>query len=159
MAYITVELLGEFAKKFADKCITIFAKKTDIPTSLPASGGNAETVNNHTVNEDVPEGAKFTDTVYTHPASSGSRHIPSGGSEGQILRWSADGTAAWGEDSNSTYGDMTGASDSKGGSAGLAPAPEAGQQNCFLRGDGTWAEIQDATIADIDAIIAETFAE
>lgn len=40
---------------------------------------------------------------YTHPASSGNKHIPSGGSSGQILRWSADGTAAWGADNNTTY--------------------------------------------------------
>ena len=40
-----------------------YAKKTDIPTSLPANGGNADTVNNHTVNSDVPENAVFTDTV------------------------------------------------------------------------------------------------
>ena len=39
------------------------------PTSLPANGGNASTVNNHTVNSDVPANAKFTDTVYTHPNS------------------------------------------------------------------------------------------
>ena len=43
-------------------------------------------------------------TVYTHPTSSGNKHIPSGGSSGQILRWSADGTAAWGNDNNTTYG-------------------------------------------------------
>ena len=40
-----------------------------IPTSLPANGGNSTTVNNHTVNSDVPANAKFTDTVYTHPNS------------------------------------------------------------------------------------------
>lgn len=34
------------------------------PKSLPADGGNATTVNNHTVNSDVPAGAKFTDTTY-----------------------------------------------------------------------------------------------
>ena len=43
-------------------------------------------------------------TVYTHPTSSGNKHIPSGGSSGQILRWSADGTAVWGADNNTTYG-------------------------------------------------------
>lgn len=41
-----------------------------------------------------------TDTVYTHPTTSGNKHIPSGGSSGQILRWSADGTAVWGADNN-----------------------------------------------------------
>lgn len=39
------------------------------PTALPASGGNADTVNNHTVNADVPEDAVFTDTIYEHPTS------------------------------------------------------------------------------------------
>ena len=46
-------------------------------------------------------------TVYTHPTSSGNKHIPSGGSSGQILRWSADGTAAWGNDNNTTYSAAT----------------------------------------------------
>lgn len=39
------------------------------PTSLPANGGNADTVNGHTVESNVPANAKFTDTVYTHPAT------------------------------------------------------------------------------------------
>lgn len=34
------------------------------PISLPANGGNADTVNGHSVETDVPSGAKFTDTVY-----------------------------------------------------------------------------------------------
>ena len=37
---------------------------TDFPTSMPANGGNADTVNSHTVKSDVPENAVFTDTVY-----------------------------------------------------------------------------------------------
>ena len=37
---------------------------TDFPTSLTANGGNADTVNNHTVETDVPTDAKFTDTIY-----------------------------------------------------------------------------------------------
>lgn len=41
--------------------------------------------------------------AYTHPDTSGNKHIPSGGSSGQILRWSADGTAVWGSDNNTTY--------------------------------------------------------
>ena len=36
---------------------------TDIPTSLPANGGNADMVNGHSVNADVPENAVFTDTI------------------------------------------------------------------------------------------------
>lgn len=42
------------------------------PTSLPANGGNAATVNGHTIDVDVPANAKFTDTVYSLPAASSS---------------------------------------------------------------------------------------
>lgn len=37
---------------------------TDFPTSMPANGGNSSTVNDHTVNSNVPANAKFTDTTY-----------------------------------------------------------------------------------------------
>lgn len=40
---------------------------------------------------------------YVHPSTAGNKHIPSGGSSGQILRWSEDGTAVWGADNNTTY--------------------------------------------------------
>ena len=79
-----------------------------------------------------------TNTVYTHPTSSGNKHIPAGGSSGQILRWSADGTAVWGADNNTTYSNMRGASTSAAGAAGLVPAPAAGAATRYLRSDGTW---------------------
>lgn len=47
--------------------LSSYAKTEDIPTELPANGGNADTVNNHTVNTDVPSDAVFTDTVYALP--------------------------------------------------------------------------------------------
>lgn len=37
-------------------------------------------------------------------------------------------------------GEMTGASSTADGTAGLVPTPKAGQQGLFLRGDGQWAE-------------------
>ena len=73
--------------------------KAKFPSSLPADGGNADTVNNHTVNTDVPSSAKFTDT---------------------------------------TYSNMQAATATASGKAGLVPAPAAGKQTSFLRGDGTW---------------------
>lgn len=75
---------------------------------------------------------------YTHPTTSGNKHIPSGGSAGQILRWSSDGTAVWGADNNTTYSAFKGATASAAGGAGLVPAPATGTQAKFLRGDGTW---------------------
>lgn len=75
---------------------------------------------------------------YTHPTTSGSKHIPTGGTSGQFLRWSADGTAEWGADNNTTYSNMKGATSSAAGTSGLVPAPEAGKQEKFLCGNGTW---------------------
>lgn len=43
-------------------------------------------------------------TVYTHPTTAGNKHIPAGGISGQILRWSADGTATWGEETTGSGG-------------------------------------------------------
>lgn len=40
---------------------------------------------------------------YTHPTTAGNRHIPAGGSSGQILTWSAAGTAQWGDPSGASY--------------------------------------------------------
>lgn len=40
---------------------------------------------------------------------------------------------------NTTYSNMTAATSSAAGKAGLVPAPAAGKQASFLRGDGTWA--------------------
>ena len=79
-----------------------------------------------------------TNTVYTHPTAPGSRHIPAGGASGQILRWSADGTAVWGADSNTTYGPMAGATGSAAGKAGLVPAPAAGGATRYLNAAGEW---------------------
>ena len=107
--------------------------KTAVSADYAAAAGNASTVNNHSVNKDVPSNAVFTDTTYsdattsasglmsasdksklngiannannyTHPTSSGNKHIPSGGSSGKILRWSADGTATWGDETASQAG-------------------------------------------------------
>ena len=48
--------------------------------------------------------------------------------------------AANGTRSVGTLGDMTGATAKADGAAGLVPAPEAGENEMFLRGDGTWAD-------------------
>ncbi len=118
MGLINTDHLQRFADGFEDKIKEIFAKKLDIPKSLPASGGDAATVNGHTIAVDVPSGAQFTDTTYTV---------------------------------------MKAASASAAGAQGLVPAPGQGKQNSFLRGDGQWAGVEEATDADIDAIIAGTF--
>lgn len=74
---------------------------------------------------------------YTHPTTSGNKHIPSGGASGQFLKWSADGTAVWAADNNTTYPNFV--KSGSGAKAGLVPAPSttAGTTK-YLREDGTW---------------------
>lgn len=42
------------------------------------------------------------------------------------------------QDTNTTYGNMSGATTSAAGTAGLVPAPAQGESNRYLRSDGTW---------------------
>ena len=80
--------------------------------TIPSVGNGTVTVKQNgtskgtfTMNQSGNTTIELTDnnTVYTHPTTSGNKHIPSGGSSGQILRWSSDGTAVWGNDNNTTY--------------------------------------------------------
>jgi len=41
--------------------------------------------------------------TYTHPTTAGNKHIPTGGSSGQFLKYSSSGTAVWASDNNTTY--------------------------------------------------------
>ena len=41
---------------------------------------------------------------YIHPNTSGNKHVPSGGSSGQVLKWKSDGTAQW--DNLSSSGEL-----------------------------------------------------
>jgi hypothetical protein len=102
---------------------------------------------------------------YTHPTTSGNKHIPSGGSSGQILRWSADGTAAWGSDNNTTYSAATTSAAGLMSAADKANlddivnvlADNAGAHNSIFRGkslgssvtDAQWAAIKAGTFVDL----------
>lgn len=80
-------------------------------------------------------------TTYTHPTTSGNKHIPSGGSSGQILRWSADGTAVWGADNDTVYTHPT--------TSGNKHIPSGGSSGQFLKwsadGTATWASDNNTT--------------
>lgn len=93
---------------------------------------------------------------YSHPTTSGNKHIPSGGASGQILRWSADGTAVWGEDNNTTYSAFKGATSSSAGGTGLVPAPASGETAKYLKSDGTWATPTNTTYSAMTGATADT---
>lgn len=71
----TMSALWSYIKSKADSVYAkvshthIKSQITDFPSSLPANGGNSSTVNGHTVNSNVPSGAKFTDTTYSSKAA------------------------------------------------------------------------------------------
>ena len=47
--------------------------------------------------------------------------------------------------SSPNYDDFTGATSIAGGLSGLVPAPQAGDEEKFLRGDGTWATVSSSS--------------
>lgn len=81
------------------------------PTSMPADGGDADTVGGHTVEADVPENAVFTDTKpvvmkgasASAAGSAGYAPAPAAGDQAKYLR--ADGT--WQTPPNTTYAEAT----------------------------------------------------
>lgn len=86
---------GDKGKSTTDKVNAIIAGTTKVPKAT-----NADTVNGHSVEADVPANAKFTDTIYTHPTSDGNKHIPATGTinNGKFLKAGATaGSANWGD--------------------------------------------------------------
>lgn len=134
---------NKFVPKEAGKSLITQAEKEKLagiqegaqknPTSLPADGGNSQTVNGHTVNSDVPAGAKFTDTIYSDmtgaTASAAGAHglvpTPAAGSQAKFLR--GDGT--WQTTPNTTYSKATAAAD------GLQSKEDFAKLNAFQDAD------------------------
>lgn len=77
-------------------------------TKVTAEEGKGLSTNDYTDGEKTKLGGIAAGAnAYTHPTTSGNKHVPSGGASGNILRWSADGTAVWGADTNTTYSPAT----------------------------------------------------
>lgn len=56
------------------------------------------------------------------------------------------------------YDTMGGATSSSAGSPGLVPAPAAGDQDSYLKGDGTWEAMTAITTEEIDTAYNAVFA-
>jgi hypothetical protein len=93
---------------------TLLATPTDVVLSVDGAVGavtlNHDSLTGFVANEHLDwtadqggtnlHAGNYTDTVYTHPTSAGYKHIPTGGAAGQVLKYSASGTAVWGTDDN-----------------------------------------------------------
>lgn len=102
----------------------------------------------YTLGASVPAGAKFTDTVYTHPSASafasGLYKITTnnlGHITAAAAVTKADITALGipAQDTNTTYSSFKGATAEADGASGLVNAPAKGTSNRYLRSDGTWS--------------------
>lgn len=106
---------------------------------------------------------KDTNTTYTLPNATSSTlgGVKIGSnitiSNGTISLTKDNVTAALGytpPTTNTTYSNMTAATASAAGKAGLVPAPAAGKQASFLRGDGTWVVPTNTTYSNMTAATA-----
>ena len=103
----------------------------------------------YTIAKSVPANAKFSDTVYSHPthtAKTSGMYKITVDTLGHISAATAitkSDITGLGIASDSI---MTAATASSAGAKGLVPAPAAGANTKFLRGDGTWQTIDTGTI-------------
>ena len=97
--------------------ISGLATKTELESKVDKELGKGLSEANYTETEKQKLGG-IADNAnnYVHPTTSGNKHIPSGGSSGQILKWSEDGTAVWGAEKS--YSEAT------TGAAGLMSAAD-----------------------------------
>lgn len=144
----------------ANKNITFPANVTVVGTltgtassaaKLSTSAGNATTpvyfkdgkptALEYTIAKSVPADAKFTDTVYTHPSHTAKDSglykitVDSLGHVSAATAVAKSDITGLGIASDSIMGAAT---SSSAGTKGLVPAPTAGANTKFLRGDGTW---------------------
>ena len=113
----TVSCTGFTLSTGAWIAVRLTATNTASPSSVTLNVNSTGAINIKYRNSDLPEASSLstgrtylfvydgtyyqlvgdldTNTEYTHPTTTGYKHIPSGGASGQILGWSSDGTATW----------------------------------------------------------------
>ncbi len=122
---------------------------TGKPTTLSGYGITDAAEKNHTHNyagSSTPGGAAtsaISDDKNQNIASTYVKSITANGTTITITYGNGTTKSINTQDTNTTYAVMSGASANSAGSQGLVPAPIAGQQGYFLRGDGTWGTPSD----------------
>lgn len=122
--------------------------KTLLDAKVNVESGKGLSTNDYTTDEKTKlAGIASGANKYTHPSYTGGASglykvtvDATGHISAMTAVTKADITALGipAQDTNTTYSDMTAATSSAAGTSGLVPAPSAGAQSKFLRGDGTW---------------------
>ena len=108
----TLNTLNEIAAALGDDANYAASTTTAIGLRMLKSGGaftGALTTNSTFDGRDVATDGTKLDTIassannYSHPTGAGNNHVPTGGSSGQFLKYSASGVAVWAADNNTTY--------------------------------------------------------
>ena len=88
-----------------------------------------------------------TDTWKANTADDEGYVEASNGKANQVWGTDAEGNPGW----RNAVEEMAGATEETEGAAGIVPAPDAGQQDAFFRGDGIWTNIDEMTGATVEA--------
>ena len=136
-----LDTLKELATALGDDPNFSTTVMTEIGKKVDKVAGKGLSTNDYTTEEkEKLAGVAANANNYVHPTGAGNNHIPTGGSAGQILRWSAAGTAVWASETNTTYGVVSKTA------PGLAPQlPNETTTTKYLRQDGTWVVPPDTT--------------
>ena len=100
----TLDTLAELSKALGNDPNFATSISTEIGKKVDKIAGKGLSSEDYTLEEkNKLKGIADNANNYVHPSTSGNKHIPSGGVSGQFLKWSADGTAVWANDNNTTY--------------------------------------------------------
>lgn len=124
---------------------------------VPQESGKGLSTNDYTTGEkEKLAGIATGANKYTHPSytakSSGLYKVTvdsTGHVSGAAAVSKSDITGLGIPAQDTTYQEMTGASSSTAGAAGLVPAPASGEQAKYLRGDGTWGTPTNTTYSNM----------
>ena len=94
--YVPSVLVDDELSSTSNHAISNAAVTNALGNKVDKVAGKGLSTNDYTTTEkNKLAGIAENANNYVHPTTSGNKHIPSGGSSGKILGWSADGTAAW----------------------------------------------------------------
>ncbi len=137
-------ILGKVEKIYADlKAVAFSGKYSDL-------SGTLERVS------DLENDAGYvTENTWKANAVDSEGYVEAtGGKANQIYRTDAEGNPGWQD--GIEIDEMAGATAEKAGAAGIVPAPAAGMQDAFLRGDATWGQLGAGAFAESANNLATT---